>query len=56
MIRRMGFTDLVTGYSFPGGSPPYAVMGAVLPLRDVAAPASPARPASPPRSASPSAW
>ena len=50
LYRRMGFTDLVTGYSFPGGSPPYAVMGAVLPLRDQAAPASP------PRSASPSAW
>ena len=50
LYRRMGFADLVTGYSFPGGSPPYAVMGAVLPLRDQAAPASP------PRSASPSAW
>lgn len=62
LYRRMGFTDLVTGYSFPGGSPPYAVMGAVLPLRDPAAPASPPGPASPPRSAcpprsaSPSAW
>jgi ribosomal protein S18 acetylase RimI-like enzyme len=50
LYRRMGFADLVTGYSFPGGSPPYAVMGAVLPLRDRAAPASR------PRSASPSAW
>jgi ribosomal protein S18 acetylase RimI-like enzyme len=29
----MGFTDLLTGFSFPGGGPPYAVMGAVLPLR-----------------------
>lgn len=56
LYRRMGFADLVTGYSFPGGSPPYAVMGAVLPLRDPAAPASPADPAGPPRSASPSAW
>jgi len=50
LYRRMGFRDLLTGYSFPGGSPPYAVMGAVLPLRDRAAPASL------PRSASPRAW
>jgi ribosomal protein S18 acetylase RimI-like enzyme len=28
----MGFTDLLTGFSFPGGGPPYAVMGADLPL------------------------
>jgi ribosomal protein S18 acetylase RimI-like enzyme len=53
LYRRMGFADLVTGYSFPGGSPPYAVMGAVLPLTDLAAPTDPT---SPPRSASPSAW
>jgi GNAT superfamily N-acetyltransferase len=50
LYRRMGFGDLLTGYSFPGGSPPYAVMGAVLPLRDRAVPASL------PRSASPRAW
>ncbi|MGI9008069.1 MAG: GNAT family N-acetyltransferase [Streptosporangiaceae bacterium] len=50
LYRRLGFADLVTGYSFPGGSPPYAVMGAVLPLRDLAVPVRP------PRSASPSAW
>jgi ribosomal protein S18 acetylase RimI-like enzyme len=50
LYRRMGFRDLLTGYSFPGGSPPYAVMGAVLPLRDRAVPASL------PRSASPRAW
>ena len=36
LYRRMGFSDLVTGFSFPGGSPPYAVMGAGLPLRDPA--------------------
>jgi GNAT superfamily N-acetyltransferase len=53
LYRRMGFADLVTGYSFPGGSPPYAVMGAVLPLSDPAAPLDPTRP---PRSASASAW
>lgn len=32
LYRRLGFTDLLTGYSFPGGSPPYAIMGAPLPL------------------------
>lgn len=37
LYRRMGFADLLTGFSFPGGSPPYAVMGAGLPLRDPAA-------------------
>jgi GNAT superfamily N-acetyltransferase len=49
LYRQLGFCDLLTGYSFPGGSPPYAVMGAVLPLRD------PVVAASLPRSASPSA-
>ncbi|HYS30782.1 MAG TPA: GNAT family N-acetyltransferase [Streptosporangiaceae bacterium] len=49
LYRRMGFCDLLTGYGFPGGSPPYAVMGAVLPLRD------PVAAGSLPRSASPSA-
>ena len=34
LYRRIGFRDLLTGYIFPGGSPPYAVMGALLPLRD----------------------
>ncbi len=32
LYHGMGFTDLLTGFSFPGGGPPYAVMGAVLPL------------------------
>jgi GNAT superfamily N-acetyltransferase len=50
LYRRLGFRDLLTGYIFPGGSPPYAVMGALLPLRD------PVAVASLPRSASPSAW
>jgi ribosomal protein S18 acetylase RimI-like enzyme len=49
LYRRMGFCDLMTGYSFPGDSPPYVVMGAVLPLRD------PVVAASLPRSASPRA-
>jgi GNAT superfamily N-acetyltransferase len=50
LYRRMGFRDLLTGLTFPGGSPPYAVMGAMLPLLD------PVAAASRPRSASPSAW
>jgi ribosomal protein S18 acetylase RimI-like enzyme len=37
LYRRLGFTELITGYSFPGGSPPYIVMGAELPLRAEAA-------------------
>jgi len=36
LYRRLGFSELVTGYNFPGGSPPYIVMGAQLPLRDPA--------------------
>jgi GNAT superfamily N-acetyltransferase len=36
----MGFTDLLTGFSFPGGGPPYAVMGAVLPLGRLPRPSS----------------
>lgn len=35
LYRGVGFGDLLTGYSFPGGGPPYAVMGAVLPLSAV---------------------
>ncbi|MHB1595941.1 MAG: GNAT family N-acetyltransferase [Streptosporangiaceae bacterium] len=50
LYRRVGFGDLLTGFSFPGGSPPYAVMGAVLPLRD------PIAPDTGPSSASPSTW
>ena len=33
LYRGLGFGDLVTGYRFPGTDPPYAVMGAALPLR-----------------------
>ena len=47
LYRRAGFADLVTGYSFPGGGPPYAVMGATLPLRDPAAADDLPAPASP---------
>ncbi len=49
LYRGVGFTDLLTGFAFfPGGEPPYAVMGAELPLREW----TPGRP----RSASPSRW
>ena len=43
LYSRLGFGDLMTGYSFPGSAVPYAVMGAVLPLR-VAPAATPPRP------------
>ena len=32
LYRGLGFSDLLTDYRFPGTDPPYAVMGAVLPL------------------------
>ena len=32
LYARLGFADLLTGFCFPGGGPPYAVMGALLPL------------------------
>jgi len=44
LYRGLGFGDLLTGYRFPGTDPPYAVMGAVLPLR----PGQPPRPGPPP--------
>ena len=37
LYRGVGFTDLLTGFTFPGGGPRYAVMGAALPLRDLRA-------------------
>lgn len=33
LYRGLGFTDLLTGFRFSGMEPPYAVMGAELPLR-----------------------
>jgi ribosomal protein S18 acetylase RimI-like enzyme len=33
MYRKLGFTDLLTGYLFDGTEPPYAIMGAELPLK-----------------------
>lgn len=38
LYHRLGFSDLLTAFSFPGGSPPYAVMGTTLPLRVSASP------------------
>lgn len=32
LYRGLGFTDLLTGFRFSGMEPPYAVMGATLPL------------------------
>jgi ribosomal protein S18 acetylase RimI-like enzyme len=32
LYRGLGFTDLLTGFRFSGAEPPYAVMGARLPL------------------------
>lgn len=32
LYRSLGFSDLLTDFTFPGGGPPYAVMGAILPL------------------------
>ncbi len=38
LYRGLGFTDLLTGYRFPGTDPPYALMGAALPLRPAGQP------------------
>jgi ribosomal protein S18 acetylase RimI-like enzyme len=37
LYRGLGFTDLLTDFRFSGTEPPYAVMGAVLPLAPPAA-------------------
>jgi ribosomal protein S18 acetylase RimI-like enzyme len=37
LYRSLGFADLLTDFLFPGGGPPYAVMGAQLPLIGAAA-------------------
>ncbi|MBO0803969.1 MAG: GNAT family N-acetyltransferase [Nocardiopsaceae bacterium] len=60
LYRGVGFTDLLTGFRFSGGEPPYAVMGATLPLHpedqrpsdqrpDTAASSPPPSPPSSPR-------
>jgi GNAT superfamily N-acetyltransferase len=48
LYRGVGFIDLLTGFRFSGGEPPYAVMGARLPLRGASA--------SVPRSPRPNSW
>lgn len=47
LYRGLGFTDLLTDFRFSGSEPPYAVMGALLPLADAV---------TFPRSPSPSSW
>jgi len=37
LYRGLGFTDLLTDFAFPGTEPPYAIMGAPLPLPAAAA-------------------
>jgi ribosomal protein S18 acetylase RimI-like enzyme len=37
LYRGVGFTDLLTGFRFSGSEPPYAVLGARLPLSGVSA-------------------
>jgi GNAT superfamily N-acetyltransferase len=54
LYRGVGFTVVLTGFRFSGAEPPYAVMGARLPL-DPAAPAAPGAPGAP-RSPRPSNW
>jgi ribosomal protein S18 acetylase RimI-like enzyme len=56
LYRGVGFTDLLTGFRFSGGEPPYAVMGARLPLRPAPAPAAPPGPPRAPGSPRPSSW
>lgn len=46
LYRAVGFTDLLTDFRFSGSEPPYAVMGATLPLAADTAPARSARPSS----------
>jgi ribosomal protein S18 acetylase RimI-like enzyme len=41
LYRGLGFTDLLTDFRFSGTEPPYAVMGAVLPLAAEVAPPRP---------------
>jgi ribosomal protein S18 acetylase RimI-like enzyme len=44
LYRGLGFTDLLTDFRFSGTEPPYAVMGALLPLAGTGS--APARPSS----------
>jgi GNAT superfamily N-acetyltransferase len=47
LYRGLGFTDLLTDFRFSGSEPPYAVMGALLPLAEAV---------TLPRSPRPSSW
>jgi ribosomal protein S18 acetylase RimI-like enzyme len=47
LYRSLGFVDLLAAFGFPGSGPPYAIMGAMLPLRGAPPDA---------RCASPSRW
>lgn len=47
LYRGLGFTDLLTGFEFPGTDLPYAIMGAPLPLPGAST--GPARPGKPSR-------
>jgi ribosomal protein S18 acetylase RimI-like enzyme len=46
LYRGLGFTDLLTDFRFSGSEPPYAVMGAALPLTADAALPRPPSPSS----------
>lgn len=54
LYRRLGFTDLLTAFRFAGTEPPYAVMGARLPLRAQPPAAAPVRTVAPPTASPPS--
>ena len=41
LYRGLGFTDLLTGFTFPGTELPYAIMGAPLPLPGASAGSAP---------------
>ena len=60
LYRGVGFTDLLTGFRFSGAEPPYAVMGAELPLRATPSPGTALDGMLPggtvPRSPKPSSW
>jgi ribosomal protein S18 acetylase RimI-like enzyme len=60
LYRGVGFTDLLTGFRFSGAEPPYAVMGATLPLRATPSPDTALDGMLPggtgPRSPKPSSW
>jgi ribosomal protein S18 acetylase RimI-like enzyme len=46
LYRGLGFTDLLTDFRFSGSEPPYAVMGALLPLAVAATPPRSPKPSS----------